>query len=90
MPRAYGRLLFLQDGNSEVSSQLQANFVMLDLGAEVRPIIEQFRARNVIVGRRFASMPNFLRVTIGTQPETEAFLATLREIAPANPARAAA
>jgi histidinol-phosphate aminotransferase len=68
----------------------QANFVMLDLGAEVRPIIEQFRARNVIVGRRFASMPNFLRVTIGTQPETEAFLATLREIAPANPARAAA
>jgi histidinol-phosphate aminotransferase len=68
----------------------QANFVMLDLSAEVRPIIEQFRARNVIVGRRFASMPNFLRVTIGTQPETEAFLATLREIAPANPARAAA
>jgi histidinol-phosphate aminotransferase len=68
----------------------QANFVMLDLGTDVRPIIEQFRVRSIIVGRRFASMPNFLRVTIGTQPETEAFLAALREIAPANATRAAA
>jgi histidinol-phosphate aminotransferase len=68
----------------------QANFVMLDMGSDVKPIVEQFRARNVIVGRRFDAMPNFLRVTVGMQPETEAFLAALREIAPANPARAAA
>jgi histidinol-phosphate aminotransferase len=68
----------------------QANFVMLDLGADVRPIIEEFRARNILVGRSFTALPNFLRVTIGTQPETEAFLAALREILPANPARAAA
>jgi histidinol-phosphate aminotransferase len=64
----------------------QANFVMLDLGADVKPIIEQFRARNIMVGRRFAAMPNFLRVSVGTQPETEAFLAALREIAPAHAA----
>jgi histidinol-phosphate aminotransferase len=68
----------------------QANFVMLDMGTDVNPIIEQFRARNTIVGRRFAAMPNFLRVTIGTQAETESFLAALREISPAKPARAAA
>ncbi|HXN27173.1 MAG TPA: aminotransferase class I/II-fold pyridoxal phosphate-dependent enzyme [Candidatus Acidoferrales bacterium] len=68
----------------------QANFVMLDLGTDAKPIIEQFRTRNILVGRPFAAMPNFLRVTIGTQPETEAFLAALREISPANPARAAA
>lgn len=68
----------------------QANFVMLDLGTDVKPIIEQFRARNIFVGRQFPAMPNFLRVTIGTQPETEAFLAALREISPAKPARAAA
>ena len=67
----------------------QANFVMLDMGTDVKPIIEQFRARNIIVGRRFAAMPNFLRVTIGTQPETESFLAALREIAPVRSARAA-
>ena len=68
----------------------QANFVMLDMGADVTPVIEQFRAHNVIVGRRFAAMPNFLRVTIGTQPETESFLAALRQISPAKSARAAA
>jgi histidinol-phosphate aminotransferase len=68
----------------------QANFVMLDMGTDVKPIIEQFRARNIIVGRRFAAMPNFLRVTIGTQPETESFLAALREIAPVRSAHAAA
>jgi histidinol-phosphate aminotransferase len=68
----------------------QTNFVMLNMGTDVKPIIEQFRARNVIVGRQFAAMPNFLRVTIGTQPETKSFLAALREIFPTNPARTAA
>src|SRR6202167_2352451 len=68
----------------------QANFVMLDLGTDAKPIIEQFRARNIIVGRRFAAMPNFLRVTIGTNPETEAFLNALREISPGKPASTAA
>jgi histidinol-phosphate aminotransferase len=68
----------------------QANFIMLDMRSDVKPIIEQFGARNIIVGRRFDAMPNFLRVTIGTQPEAEAFLAALREISLANPARAAA
>jgi histidinol-phosphate/aromatic aminotransferase/cobyric acid decarboxylase-like protein len=34
-------------------------------------------------------MSNYLRITIGTQPETETFLATLREIAPADAYRAA-
>jgi len=68
----------------------QANFVMLEMGADVAPMIEQFRAKNVFVGRRFSAMPNFLRVTIGTQPETETFLAALREISPAKSARAAA
>ena len=66
------------------------NFVMLDMGSDTKPFIDQFRARHILVGRRFASMPNFLRVTIGTQEETEAFLAALREIAPAAPAKAAA
>jgi histidinol-phosphate/aromatic aminotransferase/cobyric acid decarboxylase-like protein len=63
---------------------------MLDMGTDIKPIVEQFRARNILVGRPFSSMPNFLRVTIGTQPETEAFVAALREISPANAARAAA
>ena len=66
------------------------NFVMIDMGSDTKPFIDQFRARHILVGRRFASMPNFLRVTIGTQEETEAFMAALREISPAAPAKAAA
>jgi histidinol-phosphate aminotransferase len=66
------------------------NFVMIDMGSDTQPFIDQFRSRHIVVGRRFASMPNFLRVTIGTQEETETFLAALREIAPAHSSKAAA
>jgi histidinol-phosphate aminotransferase len=68
----------------------QANFVMIDIGSDTQPFIDQFRTRNIIVGRRFASMPNFLRVTIGTQQEIESFVAALGEIAPAHSSKAAA
>jgi hypothetical protein len=34
-------------------------------------------------------MPTFMRVTVGTQPEIEAFVAALRQIAPARAAKAA-
>ncbi|MGH9746965.1 MAG: histidinol-phosphate transaminase [Candidatus Acidiferrales bacterium] len=67
----------------------QGNFLMIDMGGDVKPFIEAFKARDILVGRRFASMPNFMRVTIGTQPEMEAFMAALREIAPAGTAKAA-
>ena len=76
-----------KDGRSFVPSQ--ANFVMIDMHTDVRPIIDQFAARNILVGRRFSSMNNFLRVTIGTQQETEAFVTALREIGPANASKAA-
>lgn len=64
------------------------NFVMIDMGSDTQPFIDQFRARHIVVGRRFASMPNFLRVTIGTQQEIEALMAALREIAPATSTKA--
>lgn len=67
----------------------QANFVMIDVGSDVEPVIEKFRARRILVGRRFPSMPNFLRVSIGTQQETEQFLSALEEIVPAQRAQAA-
>jgi histidinol-phosphate aminotransferase len=72
-----------KEGRKVIPSQ--ANFVMVEVGTDVQPIVDQFRARNILVGRRFPSMSNFLRVSIGTQPETEQFLARLREIVP--PAR---
>ncbi len=66
----------------------EANFVMVDVGGDVTPVIQAFRAKKILVGRKFPSLPNWLRVTVGKREEVAAFLATLPEIVPA-PARAA-
>jgi histidinol-phosphate aminotransferase len=66
------------------------NFVMIDVGCDTKPIIDAFATRNILVGRRFPSMPTFLRVTIGTQLEVEAFFAALRQISPTQAAATAA
>ena len=58
----------------------QANFLMVDMGSDVGPIIAEFRKRGILVGRKFPSMATWLRVTIGTQEETAAFLAAFRGI----------
>jgi histidinol-phosphate aminotransferase len=76
------------DGRTYIPSH--ANFVMIDMGSDVKPFVDQFKSRNILVGRKFHSMPNFLRVTIGTQPEMETFLATLRQVSPARASKAAA
>jgi histidinol-phosphate aminotransferase len=61
---------------------------MIEVGTDVKPLVAAFAARGIRVGRRFAAMPTWLRVTIGTREETRAFLAALREIL-AAPAAAA-
>ncbi len=62
----------------------EANFVMIDVGGDVAPVIAAFRKRNILVGRKFASLPNWLRITIGTPDEMRAFSAALAEIVPAK------
>lgn len=57
-----------------------ANFLMIDLRREVRPMIAAMRTRNVQVGRVFPALPNFMRVTIGTKPQMETFVSTFREV----------
>jgi len=59
-----------------------ANFMMIDLRREVRPVIGALRSRNVEVGRTFPALPNFLRVTIGTGSEMKAFMKAFREVMP--------
>lgn len=76
-----------KDGRSYIPSQ--ANFMMIDMGADIRPIIDKFAQQKIIVGRQFPSMPTFLRVTIGTQPEMESFIAALQQIVPVAAIRAA-
>jgi len=73
-----------KDGRRYIPSE--ANFTMIEIGSDVKPVIEAFRERKILVGRRFASLPTWLRVSIGTDAEMAAFLEALRGIAPARAA----
>jgi len=72
-----------RDGRRTIPSE--TNFLMIDAGGDVKPLIEALAARGIRVGRRFAALPTWLRVTIGTPEETRVFLEALRAIAPARP-----
>jgi histidinol-phosphate aminotransferase len=58
----------------------QANFMMIDMRREVKPLIAAFKDRKVQVGRLFPPLPNHMRVTIGTKPQMERFLAVFKEL----------
>jgi len=57
-----------------------ANFMMIDLRREVRPVIDGMRNRGVEVGRLFPALPTFMRVTIGTGLEMKQFLNAFKEV----------
>jgi histidinol-phosphate aminotransferase len=57
-----------------------ANFMMIDLRREARPILDAMRNRGVAVGRLFPALPNFMRVTIGTGAEMKQFLSAFKEV----------
>jgi histidinol-phosphate aminotransferase len=60
----------------------EANFFMVNVGRDITPIIEDFKKREVLVGRKFPPMNNWLRVSIGTEPEMARFLAAFKELFP--------
>jgi histidinol-phosphate aminotransferase len=64
----------------------ETNFVMIDVGGDVTPVIQAFREKNILVGRKFPSLPNWLRVTVGKPEEVQAFAAALQEIVPVKAA----
>lgn len=59
----------------------QANFLTVDFGRDAAPVHQGLLERGVIV-RPMGSygLPNFLRVTMGTEREDDRFLSALREI----------
>jgi histidinol-phosphate aminotransferase len=67
----------------------EANFLMIDTGADVKPLLTQLEARGIVVGRRFPSLRNFLRVSIGTLQEMESFFAAFREVVTPRSSKAA-
>ena len=58
----------------------ETNFFMVHLRRQVQPVIEEFRARGVLVGRPFPPMHEHLRVSVGTPDEMRRFLTAFREI----------
>ncbi|HNX51202.1 MAG TPA: histidinol-phosphate transaminase [Thermoanaerobaculaceae bacterium] len=69
------------DGRRFIPSE--ANFLLLDTGRDVAPLIAAFQARQILVGRKISSMPSWLRVSVGTPAEMRRFVAVLRELVPA-------
>ena len=64
----------------------ETNFVMIDVGGDVLPVIKAFREKKILVGRKFPSLGNWLRVTVGKPEEVQAFAAALKDIVPARAA----
>jgi len=58
----------------------EANFFMVHVKRPVLPVIEEFRKRQVLVGRPFPPMNEHLRVSIGTPDEMSRFMVAFKEI----------
>jgi len=58
----------------------QGNFVFFDTGMPLARFTELMKARNILVGRLFPPYDTWCRITIGTEPETDAFLDALHSV----------
>jgi histidinol-phosphate aminotransferase len=76
--RAFVRGALESMGHPPIPSE--TNFLMADLKRDVGPVIAALKQRGVEVGRRFPAMPTHLRVTVGTRPQMEAFVAALKTV----------
>jgi histidinol-phosphate aminotransferase len=60
----------------------ETNFFMVHIGREIQPVIEEFRKKQVAVGRPFPPMTTHMRVSIGTAEEMDRFMKAFKEIFP--------
>jgi histidinol-phosphate aminotransferase len=60
----------------------ETNFFMVHIGREIQPVIEEFRKKQVAVGRPFPPMTTHMRVSIGTAEEMDKFMKAFKEIFP--------
>jgi histidinol-phosphate aminotransferase len=67
----------------------ETNFFMVGIGREVQPVIGEFRAKGILVGRPFPPMTQHLRVSIGTEDDMSRFLTAFKQIFPSGTATAA-
>jgi histidinol-phosphate aminotransferase len=58
----------------------QGNFVLIDIGRDVKDAIPRMLAEGVVVGRRVAAVGGWMRVTMGTQQEMEKFKVAFKKV----------
>lgn len=58
----------------------ETNFFMLRTGRQAREVIAEFRKRDIVVGRPFPPMLEYIRVSIGTEEEMGKFMVAFKEI----------
>lgn len=59
----------------------RGNFVLIDIGRDVKDAIPRMLAEGVVVGRRFAAVSGWMRVTMGTRQEMEKFKVAFKKVA---------
>ena len=57
-----------------------ANFVLLRLGENARPVKEQLQSAGILVRDRSYELPGCVRVTVGTKAQMESFVSALKKI----------
>lgn len=62
----------------------ETNFFMIDVGKDVTAVADDFKKRKILVGRKFPPMNNWLRVSVGTEPEMARFVLAFKELFPAG------
>src|SRR5215831_17804671 len=62
----------------------ETNFFMVEIGREIQPVIQEFAAKKVAVGRPFPPMTKHMRVSVGTAEEMARFSTAFKEIFPAK------
>jgi histidinol-phosphate aminotransferase len=58
----------------------QSNCFMLDTKRPAKEVIDAMAKRNVYIGRPWPVWPTHVRITVGTQPEMEAFQQTFQAV----------
>jgi histidinol-phosphate aminotransferase len=58
----------------------ETNFVTVHVKRPAREVIDKLKERQVLVGRAFPSMPEHVRVTLGTLAEMQMFVQEFRAV----------
>ena len=59
----------------------QANFILIKAGEKTKEVVDELLKRGIIVrGMKIYNLPEYIRLTIGTQEENETFIREFKSI----------